>query len=214
MKRIVIIGSGGFAKEVVWLIHNINKIQPTWDILGFIESAEKSETFGKTVFGYTVLGDETWITDYKQDIYVACAIGNSSVRKAIHQRLSGHSYVKFATLIDPSVYVHESVQIGFGTIICRNVTLTVDIKLGEGVLINIGTVVGHDVVIEDFSTILVNCMISGKSKIGECCEIGSGAFIFQGKTLTPNCIVAPLAAVLRNLKEPGTYAGNPAIRIF
>ena len=36
MKDIVIIGAGGFGREVAWLIEDINKIEPQWNILGFV----------------------------------------------------------------------------------------------------------------------------------------------------------------------------------
>lgn len=214
MKEIVILGAGGFGKEVAWLINNINTIRPTWKILGFIENDAKNALFGTQVYGFEILGNEEWIKDYNKELYIICALGNSKLRKKIYSRLSALAHVRLATLIDPSVTVDATNKIGHGTIICRNVTLTVDVTIGEGVLINIGSIVGHDVHIGDFCTILTNTMISGQSSMGECCEIGSGAFIFQGRHITSNCVIAPLASVLRNINESGTYSGNPACRVF
>ena len=37
MKKIVIIGNGGFAKEIKWLIERINAKKKEWDFLGFID---------------------------------------------------------------------------------------------------------------------------------------------------------------------------------
>lgn len=37
MKDIVIIGAGGFGREVAWLIERINNESPTWKIKGFID---------------------------------------------------------------------------------------------------------------------------------------------------------------------------------
>lgn len=37
MKDIVIIGAGGFGREVAWLIEDINRIKQTWNIIGFVD---------------------------------------------------------------------------------------------------------------------------------------------------------------------------------
>lgn len=37
MKNIVILGAGGFAREVAWLIEEINNKNAEWNLLGFIE---------------------------------------------------------------------------------------------------------------------------------------------------------------------------------
>lgn len=37
-KNLVIFGSGGFAKEVLWLIEENNKENPEWNVLGFVDS--------------------------------------------------------------------------------------------------------------------------------------------------------------------------------
>ena len=48
MKKIVIIGSGGFAKEVAFLIEDINKQKQEWNFLGYIDqSAEIGSYNGK-----------------------------------------------------------------------------------------------------------------------------------------------------------------------
>ena len=37
MKEIVIIGAGDLGREVVWLIEDINRLNPTYVILGFLD---------------------------------------------------------------------------------------------------------------------------------------------------------------------------------
>ena len=40
MKDLIIVGAGGFGREVVWLVERINQSQPTWKVLGFVDDAE------------------------------------------------------------------------------------------------------------------------------------------------------------------------------
>ena len=44
MKKIVVLCAGDFGREVVWLIEDINKVNPTYDLLGFID--DNPDKFG------------------------------------------------------------------------------------------------------------------------------------------------------------------------
>ena len=54
MKNIVIIGAGDLGKEVVWLIEDINRVKPTYLILGFLDDDMSKNTY--SFCGYRVLG--------------------------------------------------------------------------------------------------------------------------------------------------------------
>lgn len=214
MKDIVIIGAGGMGKEVAWLIENINSVEPTWNILGFLEDEKHNDNWGKIINGYPVLGGNSWLLEFNKPIYVICAIGKSSVRKSVYERVSNYPNVKLATLIDPTVRIDKTISIGEGSIICRNCTITVNTHIGVGVLMNTGASVGHDSKIGPYCTFLTNAIAAGHTSFGECCNIGSGAFILQGKTVVANTTLAPLTSVLKDITESGTYSGNPARRMI
>lgn len=82
------------------------------------------------------------------EIYAVCAVGSASVRKRIVSKFQ-NSKVKFATVIDPSVIISDRVQIGEGTIICAGTIITVDVKIGNHVIINLDCTIGHDDIIGD-----------------------------------------------------------------
>lgn len=210
MKDIVIVGAGGLGKEVAWLIENINNCVPTWNILGFLEDESKPELFGQKIYKYDVLGSEVWLSNYDKDIYVICAIGKGSIRKLVYEKVLRKRNVKLATLIDPSVRIDKTINIGQGSIICRNCSITVDTKIGIGVLLNIGALIGHDSQIGNYCTFLPNSTAAGDTILGEFCDIGSGAFILQGKKIIANTIIAPVSAVYKDITIPGMYLGNPA----
>lgn len=212
MKDIVIYGASGFGKEVAWLIENLNSNSSIWNILGFID--DDPSLFGQEIFGFKVLGGEIWLSNYGKEIHVICAIGKSSIRKSVYERVAKYGNITLATLIDPSVRIDKTVNIGEGSIICRNCTITIDTQIGKGVIMNTGASVGHDSKVGNFCTFLTNSMAAGHTIIGECCDIGSGAFILQGKTIVANTVVAPLSSVLKNITEAGIYSGNPARRMI
>lgn len=209
MKDIYIIGAGGFGREVAWLIERINEKEPTWNLKGFIDDNE--EKWGTTEDGYPVVGGSEYLSKL-EDVYAVCAVGSSRIRKIIIEKLKDNN-VKFATLIDPSVIKSKRVEIGEGSIICAGNILTVDIKIGKHVIINLDCTVGHDVELGDYDTLYPSVNVSGMTKVGECTELGTGTQIIQGKTIGANTIVGAGTVVVKDIQEPGTYVGSPARKI-
>lgn len=209
MKNIVIIGAGGFGREVAWLIERINKVTPTWVIQGFIDDNEK--LWGTYEDDYKVLGGCDYLRNCGE-IFAVCAVGSAKIREKIVKKLQNCN-VKFATLIDPSVIVSDRVKIGVGTIICAGTIVTVDVKIGNHVIINLDCTIGHDDVIEDFVTIYPSANVSGNVVIGNTTELGTGMQIIQGKKITENTIIGAGAVVVKDCVEKGTYVGNPAKKI-
>jgi len=209
MNDLYIIGAGGFGREVAWLVERINQIKPTWNLKGFIDDNESK--WGSSEGGYPVCGGIEYLAR-QSHVYAVCAIGAASVRQKVLEILLD-SPVKFATLVDPSVILSERVKLGAGTIICAGTILTVDIEIGDHVIINLSCTIGHDCRIQNYVTIYPTVNVSGNVHVGECTEIGTGTQIIQGKSIAPHTIIGAGAVVVRDLTESGAYVGCPAKRI-
>lgn len=207
-KKLYIIGAGGFGREVAWLVERINNIEPTWDLQGFIDDNE--EVQGSKQGNYTVVGNCQSLEQAESEVWVACAIGASHVRKKVIEKVSRYANVRFATLIDPSVLMSQSVAIGEGSIICAGNILTVDIAIGSHVIINLDCTVGHDAVLGDFVTLYPSVNVSGGTLLEDGVEIGTGAQIIQGKRILENTIVGAGAVVTKDLPGNCTAVGAPA----
>lgn len=209
MKDLYIIGAGGFGREVAWTVERINSIKPTWNLKGFIDDNET--LWGSTEGEYHVFGGCEYLSAL-EDVYAVCAVGSSNVRKKIIEKLKDTS-VKFATLVDPSVLYSNSVKIGEGAIVCAGTIITVDVNIGDHVIVNLDCTIGHDAVIDDFVTIYPSVNVSGNVLIGECSELGTGTQIIQGKKVISNTIIGAGAIVVKDCLESGTYVGSPAKKI-
>lgn len=207
MNDLIIVGAGGFGREVAWLVERINAVQLTWNLLGFLDDNDALQ--GEQVDGYSVLGTIEHITLY-MDAWLVCGIATARVRKSIIQRLNSYGELKYATLIDPSVAMSERVRIGEGTIICAHSIVTVDIKIGSHVIINPDCTIGHDAILKDFVTMYPSVNVSGTTMIGECVELGTGIQIIQGKTIGDQTIVGAGAVVVKDLPAKCTAVGSPA----
>lgn len=209
MKDLYIIGAGGFGREVAWIVERINSIKPTWNLKGFIDDNET--LWGSKEGEYHVFGGCEYLSAL-EDVFAVCAVGSSNVRKKIIEKLKDTS-VKFATLVDPSVLYSNSVKIGEGAIVCAGTIITVNVNIGDHVIVNLDCTIGHDAVIDDFVTIYPSVNVSGNVLIGECSELGTGTQIIQGKKVISNTIIGAGAIVVKDCIESGTYVGSPAKKI-
>lgn len=209
-KQIVIIGAGGFGREVQWLLERLNKTGEAWSILGYIDD---NLSIGTMINGYKVIGGIDMLLSLEEELFVCCAIGNSRVRRDVLERLSRKSNFVYPNLIDPSVYWAEYNSIGKGNIICAGNILTVNIQIGDFNIINLDCTVGHDVVIENFVTIYPSANISGNVKIRDCVEVGTGSQIIQGKSIGAETVLGAGAVVVSDLSESGVYVGVPVRKV-
>jgi sugar O-acyltransferase (sialic acid O-acetyltransferase NeuD family) len=204
MKDIVIIGAGGFGREVQWLIEEINMKENVWNLLGFVDDNIK---VGTIINDAKVIGNVEWLKT--QNFYVVCAIADPNVRrKIINQLLSSENI--FPILIHPNVQLSKYVMIGDGAIICSSSILTVNIRIGKHVIIDFNSTIGHDATIGDYSTILPCVSVSGYAKIGEEVTIGTGARIIQNLSVGNNTIIGAGAIVTRDIPENVVAVGVPA----
>ena len=205
MKDIVIVGAGGFGREIAWLIEDINEVNHEWNIVGFVDDDES--LFGTKLNDYKVVGNIEWLN--QQELYVVIAIGDPLTKKIIADRihLSKNNY---PTLIHPSVIRSNLVNIGDGTMICAGSILTVNIDIGRHVIVNLDCTIGHDAILGDYTTVLPSVNVSGFVKTGECVNIGTGTAIIQGVSIGENTVVGAGAVVVKDLPANCTAVGAPA----
>lgn len=205
MKDIVIIGAGGFGREVAWLIEDINIKNVEWNIFGFVDDNQAIQ--GTKINGYKVVGDIDWLKE--QELCVVNAIADPIIKKKVMEKLTG-SKNKYPVLIHPSVIYSGSVNFGEGSIVCAGNIITVNIEIGKHVIINLDCTIGHDANIGDYSTVLPSVNISGFVKTEECVSVGTGSAIIQGVNIGKNTVVGAGAVVVKDLPENCTAVGSPA----
>ena len=119
----------------------------------------------------------------------------------------------FAVVVAPSAYVSRESQIGPGTIIMNGALVNSAAAVGSNCIVNNHAIVEHDVEVGSHSHISTGAIVNGQARIGARCFVGSHAVVAQGVTVTQSCIIGAGTVVIRDLEEPGVYAGNPARRI-
>ena len=206
MERIAIVGAGGFAREILTLINDINKVNPLYEVAGFVDGDK-----AKTINGLPVIGDDDEVIATTEPLSLVIAVGEPCLKEKIHRKFT-NSLLSFPTLVHPSVIIgdKESVKIGKGCIICAGNILTTDIYLHNFITLNLACTVGHDTEIADYSSFMPSVNISGEVNIGKCVYVGTGAKIINLIDIGDGTIVGAGAVVAKSLPPNCTAVGIPA----
>ncbi len=206
-KPIVIFGAGGFGREVLQLIDDINEGQPTWHCVGFIVDASYDDK--STIHGLSILGDTEWLVS-NPDIHVVVAVGSSSARWRITNLIKTKCKNKFATLVHPRAWIGKKVEIGCGSIICAGALITTDIIIGEHVHVNIGSTIGHDTIIYDYVTLNPGVNISGNVVLHKGVEMGTGSIAIPRCKIGEWSTIGAGSVILKSIKDNSVAVGVPS----
>jgi sugar O-acyltransferase (sialic acid O-acetyltransferase NeuD family) len=200
---LAIFGTGGFAREVACLVHDLGRGA---SIVAFHEPDDVHRS--RTILGVPVLPQSAFDPHRHR---ASVAIGSPEIREKVVGELPRDTV--FETLIHPSVVMSQWVEVGAGSILCAGSVLTCQITLGRHCHLNLNTTVGHDCTFGDFCTVAPGVNISGNCTIGSRVDLGTQSALKQQVRIADDVVVGMGAVVVRDLVEPGTYVGVPAKRV-
>jgi len=214
----VILGAGGFAREVFYHIFdaysNFFNIAQNYAYLPsyfiFVDDVTPGLTelnTGKGVF--RVVKDWAFDRDYQ----FVVGVGSPSVKETMVNKALQKGLTPAATVVHPRALV-QNAQIGVGGIVTPGCVVTTDVTIGDYVILNLNTTVGHDAVIGDFCTINPGVAVSGNTTLGRKVFMGTGSCTREKISVADNVVIGANAAVVKNITEPGiTVVGVPAKKL-
>jgi len=200
LKKLVIYGT--VYPDIVKLINAINRVNPEWEILGFID--DNVQKHGKLILEIPVLGGREVVADLvekdKNIYFFSNYFGSLSEFK---RRINLFEFYgcKIPTLIHPAVDIIHS-EVGLGSLIEEGCNI--------GTRVNIGNFV---TIFEDYVSISPGCTVGSSLVIKDGAFIGAGATILRTKNLGRNCIVGAGAVVVNDVPDGITVVGIPAKKI-
>jgi sugar O-acyltransferase (sialic acid O-acetyltransferase NeuD family) len=203
--RLIVFGSGGHAKVV---IEAALARMPAREII-LLDDAEAAKA--RSIFGITVSGDRAQLSSLA-GTPVALAIGDNTARAKVMAWLleKGHA---LETVVHPAAIVADSVQIGAGAFVSAGAIIIAEARIGAGVIVNTGASIDHDCAIGEAAHIAPGAHLSGDVQIGARTLVGTGASIRQGISICSDVVLGVGSVVVRDIREPGIFVGNPAGRL-
>ncbi len=216
MQDLILVGSGGCMREILFQIEELNKETPTWKVLGFVDEYynEQDENIKRVEKKCPFLGGDEILLQTDKSINVAICVGEPVLRKKIAVKLKQNPNIVFPNLILSDVSMAEDVVMGKGCIISKGCIVSTGVHLGDFVFLNMEACVCHEGTIGDFVTLSPRVSMAGNVKVGAETELGISSTIIQGLSVGERTVVGAGAVVVKDVKAGTTVVGVPAREIM
>ncbi|HAG69915.1 MAG TPA: sugar O-acyltransferase [Lachnospiraceae bacterium] len=205
MDKIYIVGAGGLGKELLQIIKEINEVSPTWEIGGFLDN--NFDALKGVECDYRIVGrNSDW--NPKEGEVFAMAIADPGAKELRSRELKEKGAV-FPPIIHPTARITEFSHYGEGLIMFPYSKLSVNSTVGKFVTV-FSSGVGHDVFIDDYTTLSGMCSILRNVRIGKRVFVGANAAIAQDVQVGDDAYIGIGSVVLKDVPAGMKTFGNPA----
>lgn len=208
---LIIVGAGGFGREVLCLVRDIECASPgTWDFKGFVAAdVPDPEVLSRINASYLGSPDDmTLLQELKGSSYVV-AIGDGTARERVTNEVAvvlGQA----VALIHPTAMIGQDVRVAHGVVVCAGCTLTTNISVEAGSVLDRGTMIGHDCSIGHSVTLGPRTTVSGNVVVHDRAYLGTASTVLQGITIGEGSTIGAGAVVTRGIPAGVTAVGIPA----
>lgn len=208
---IVVVGAGGFGREVLELIDAINAVHmASWEIIGVADDGPSEVNLNRlATFNVPYLGTVDRVLGESTAYRYVLAIGSPGVRRVLAAKFDAALW-RPATLIHPDSTVGREVSLGEGTIICAGARVTTNVRTGRHVHVDANATVGHDTTLGEFVRLNPGSSVSGDCHVGDGSLVGVAASIINQRVLGENVVVGAGACVVTDVEAGRTVTGVPA----
>ena len=206
MKHLVIIGAGGFGREMFGAATGAVGYGTEFDVKGFLDDrADALDGFK----GYPpIVGTPGSYVPAVDDVFIS-ALGDVTSRRrcvALVEERGG----KFISVVHRSASLGPNVTVGAGSFVAHNAVLTADVTVGQHACVFHGSSIGHDTVLGDFSHVYAQCSIGGSVRLEEGAVVYPGAVVTPRRTIGKGAVVGAGSTVILNVRAGTTVFGSPA----
>jgi len=204
MYKIIIVGAGGFAREVYsWANDAFSK--ENYKIKGFLSYNQKDLDGFNVKVG--VLGNDDNYKIDKNDLFII-AIGNIDIKKRAVKKLKKRG-AKFISLIHPTSLINPTATIGEGVVICPYCLISDNVQVDDFVMMNTYASCGHDVKVGKYSILSPYVALNGFVKLENEVFVGTHATVIAYKKVGFKSKIGANSVVIKDVLANRTVIGVP-----
>lgn len=207
--RIVLVGGGAFAREVLCWIEQAQAAQALPERLGYLD--REATLAGNGRYNLDYLGDIAEFTPGPHDRLVM-AVGDPHGKRHTAEILSGRGGT-FQSIIHPSAVIASTARIGHGCVICPLSLVSADANVADLVSINTMSSVGHDVQVGQYTTLSSHVDLMGSVVVEDLVFLGSGSRVLPKVKVKAGAKIGAGSVVGRTVKEGATMYTSFARRL-
>ena len=208
-KPVIIIGAGGHGRVLMDILLDIG-IQ----VIGFLDNDATLQ--GKDFCGVPILGRDEEIVHYQNDkLDLVNGIGSTgvaSLRRNIYEKFKAHGF-HFRQVIHPSAVISRCAVLDEGVQVMAGAVINIGSRIGENTIINTRASVDHDCRIGKHVHIAPGVTLSGGVMVEAETLVGTGSCVIQGIRIGEGSLVGAGSAVIHDVSNHAMMSGTPAMLI-
>lgn len=210
MRRLLIVGAGGFGRETLdWLL-DMPAAARDWDhIAGFLDN--NPYALDGINCTHSVIAALDGYQPDSSDRFL-CTVGTPRKRLRICAALRAQGAI-FVNAIEPGAMISSRSTIGAGCIVSARATTGGKVSVGEHSYLLANVVVAHDCVVGNGCNLSPGAVLAGGCTVGDGVMIGINASLLPGTRVGDHATVGAGSVVLRAVKPGATVMGVPAKQI-
>ncbi len=205
-KPVILLGAGGHAKVLLDIL-----LEQNIEILGIAE--KDGADLPPDLCGVPVIGSDSDVQQYPPDkvelVNGIGSIGSTALRQKVYEKFKRQDYC-FAQVIHPRAVVSRRALLGEGVQIMAGAVVNIGTRIKENSIINTNASVDHDCLIGAHVHIAPGVTLSGGVMVGDGSHIGTGTSVVQGLEIGTHVIVGAGAVVVNDVEVGRTVCGVPA----
>lgn len=198
MKKLIIIGAGGFSKSIIDAIDKGN-----YKLEGFIDSFKIGSHQN-----FPILSNSLEELDNKEEYSYFIGVGEPKVRKYFFNKIKKYN-LNLINVIDKTAIISSNVKLGEGVFVGKLVVINSDTVIEDNVVLNTRALVEHGNKIGKHSNISTNTVLNGDVKVGEETFVGSCTVVNGQIKIGNNSIIGSGSVVIRDVDDNVVVAGSP-----
>ena len=185
-----ILGAGSFAREAYWDICatapgiQLVFVDDTTDKQSIVMGTEEIPVVNNWNFSNLAVGDNVLtITSF------VVGVGDPNIKRLLVSKALEAGLHPSVTFVHPRAFIQApDCKIGMGGVIGPGCIVITKVIIGDYVILNLNTTIGHDAIVGDYVTCNPGVRISENVILGEGTTDGTGAVVREGIHIAHDCI--------------------------
>lgn len=204
--KLLLIGAGGHCRVILDLLF----VSKEYEVAGIIDLPQR---LNNIVSGAPVVGTDGDLPKFFKKGIKHCfismgSVGDPQLRVKLYGLARKIGFI-FPNLIHPSALVSLQIKLGEGNYIAPGVIINAGTFIGNNCIINTGSIIEHDCKLGDFVHISPGVILSGGVSIGSNTHVGTGSLVIQNLKISEKTIIGAGSVITKNIRSGIIAYGNP-----
>lgn len=166
MKRLVLLGAGGFAKTLADLVQQTK----SYDEVLFLDDNPSAQNTRGTCADFIKFKTE------QTDMYPA--FGNNEIRLKWLD-IFAREHINVPSFIHPTAYISPTAKLGLGSVVLPRAVVNTNCRVERGCIVNCAAVLDHDCILEEGVHLCIGALVKAENHLPAKLKVEAGEVILN-----------------------------------